>query len=194
MPTLFILAGPNGAGKTTASKTLLAEVFKTNIFINADKIAAQLNPLNVEAAAIQAGRMMLQEIERHLHERNTFAIETTLATRSYLNLVTKAQLIGYDVALFFFYLSSADLAKQRVALRVSKGGHNIPDNIVERRYMLGIKNLFEFIKIVDRWKVFDNSQSPPEEIAKGEREAETKITNLAIWERLKNIQDSQKSF
>jgi len=89
MPTLYILAGPNGAGKTTASKFLLPEVFHTNIFINADEIAAQINPLRVEAAAIQAGRIMLQEIDKSLSEKKTFAIETTLATRSYLNLVKR---------------------------------------------------------------------------------------------------------
>ena len=91
MATLFILAGPNGAGKTTASKTLLPEVFHTNIFINADEIALQLNPSDVEAAAIRAGRMMLLEIEKRLFEQTTFSIETTLATRSYLNLVRRAQ-------------------------------------------------------------------------------------------------------
>ena len=101
MPTLYILAGPNGAGKTTASKTLLPQMFHTDIFINADDIAAQLNPSNVEAAAIHPCRLMLQEIEKRLFEKSTFAIETTLATRSYLNLVKRTQLIGYEVVLFF---------------------------------------------------------------------------------------------
>jgi predicted ABC-type ATPase len=150
MPALYILAGPNGAGKTTASKTLLPEVFHTHIFINADEIATQLNPSNVESAAIQAGRIMLQEIEKRLNERATFAIETTLATRSYINLVKRAQLIGYEVVLFFLYLPSANMAKKRVAFRVSKGGHNIPKDVIERRYVAGIKNLFGFIEIVDQ--------------------------------------------
>ena len=187
MPTLYIIAGPNGAGKTTASKTLLPEVFHTNIFINADEIALQLNPSNVEAAAIRAGKIMLLEIEKRLSEQTTFSIETTLATRSYLNLVRKAQSTGYEVVLFFFYLSSVNLAKQRVALRVSKGGHNIPEEVIERRYVAGLRNFFEFIKIVDRWRIFDNSQSAPEEIAMGERERETKIINFAVWEKLENM-------
>ena len=89
MPTLYIIAGPNGAGKTTASKTLLPEVFHTDIFINADEIAAQLNPSDVDAAAIQPGRIMLHEIDKRLSEKSISAIETTLATRSYLNLVKK---------------------------------------------------------------------------------------------------------
>ena len=91
-------------------------------------------------------------------------------------------------------MPSPNFAKQRVALRVSKGGHNIPAEVIERRYFLGIKNLFEFIKVVDRWRIYNNSESPPEQIAKGEREKEIKIINLALWEKLKNIRDSQKSF
>jgi hypothetical protein len=102
MPTLYIIAGPNGAGKTTASKTLLPEVFHTNIFINADEIALQLNPSNVEAAAIRAGRMMLLEIEKRLSEQTTFSIETTLATRSYLNLVRKRNLPAMKSYFFSF--------------------------------------------------------------------------------------------
>ena len=193
MPTLYIIAGPNGAGKTTASKILLSDVFHTDIFINADEIAEKLNPSNVEAAAIQAGRIMLAEIEKRLNEQETFAIETTLATRSYLNLVKKAQLVNYEVVLFFFYLPSVNMAKERVALRVSKGGHNISEEVIERRYILGIKNLFEFIKIVDRWRIYENAQSPPNLIAIGEREQEIKIINLAVWDKLKKTQASQKN-
>lgn len=89
MPDLYIIAGPNGAGKTTAAKTLLPDVFHCPLFINADEIAAQLNPANVEAVAFQADRIMLGQIEACLNKSETFAIETTLATRSYLNLVRK---------------------------------------------------------------------------------------------------------
>lgn len=89
MPTLYIIAGPNGAGKTTAAKTLLPEVFNTDIFLNADEIAVKLNPSNVEAAALKAGRIMLQQIEEILERKTIFCIETTLSTRSYLQLVKK---------------------------------------------------------------------------------------------------------
>lgn len=186
MPALYIIAGPNGAGKTTAAKTLLPEVFHCDIFLNADEIAAQLNPLNVEAAALQAGRIMLQRIDECLQLQESFCIETTLATKSYLSLVTKAQLIGYEVILIFFYLPSAEMAKQRVALRVSNGGHNIPSAVIERRYILGIRNLMKFINIADRWHVFENSVSPPEKIAEGEIDGAVIILNFELWEILKN--------
>ncbi len=94
MPTLYIIAGPNGAGKTTASTFLLPDVFNTDVFINADIIAAGLNPTNPEAVAIRAGRIMLERVQETLALKQTFAIETTLATKSYLNLVNQAQIVG----------------------------------------------------------------------------------------------------
>ena len=187
MPTLYILAGPNGAGKTTASKTLLSEIFHCDIFLNADEIAAKLNPRNVEAVAMQAARIMVEQIELHISLRQTFCIETTLSTRSYLNLFKKVQLINYEVVLLFFYLPSAKMAIERVALRVSKGGHNIPLDVIERRYSLGIQNLKKFIEIVERWYIYNNSKSPAEKIAEGEFSKQIKIINFEIWERLKMI-------
>jgi predicted ABC-type ATPase len=185
MPTLYILAGPNGAGKTTASRYLLPEVFHTDIFINADIIAAQMNPDNPEAASIAAGRQMLLEIEENLSAKETFAIETTLSNKGYLQMVKRAQLIGYEVVLTFFYLPSVEVAMNRVALRVKKGGHNIPQEVIERRYKMGLIMLPEYCKIVNRWRIFNNQNNPPELIAEGEMEARIKILNFTLWKRLK---------
>jgi predicted ABC-type ATPase len=181
MPTLYILAGPNGAGKTTAAGFLLPDVFQTDIFINADIIAAQLSPQNPEAVAFKAGRIMLERVQETLASKQTFAIETTLATKSYLNLVNQAQLLGYEVVLYFFFLPSAQMAKERVKLRVSKGGHNIPPDVIERRYVAGIQNFFGFILQVDNWFMYQNHTSPPVAVAEGEREGLTKIYNLELW-------------
>ncbi|MFP5040609.1 zeta toxin family protein [Parasediminibacterium sp. JCM 36343] len=165
----------------------MPEVFNCSVFLNADEIAAELNPLDVEAAALQAGRIMLNQIDENIALKRTFCIETTLATKSYLNLIRKVQLLGYEVILLFFYLPSVELAKLRVASRVKKGGHNIPSEVVERRYTLGIQNLFKFIKIVDHWSVYKNDISPPVIIAEGEFENNYKIHNLELWESLKKI-------
>lgn len=140
---------------------------------------------------MKAGRMMLEQIQQRLIAKETFAIETTLASRIYLNLVKQAQLLGYEVVLFFFYLPSADMAKERVKLRVSKGGHNIPPDVIERRYVLGIQYLFEYIKIVNNWFVYKNDHSPPLLISEGEIELVNKIHNFEIWQQLKQIRDSQ---
>ena len=185
MPELFIIAGCNGAGKTTAAKELLPGVFHTAIFINADMIVAKLNPLHPEKAAMSAGRFMLKEIQQRLSEKQTFALETTLATRIYFNIIEQAKLLGYDVILYYFWLPSANMAKERVKLRVSKGGHNIPEDVIERRYNLGIKYFYEYLKIVNFWFFYDNSSNPSHIIAKGEMPDVVLIYNFDLWEQLR---------
>jgi predicted ABC-type ATPase len=173
---LYIISGCNGAGKTTASYTVLPEVLHCKEFVNADEIAKGLSPFNPESVAIEAGRLMLQRIEDLLSKEESFSIETTLATKSYINLVRRAQEKGYTVRLLFFWLNSPDLALQRIAERVAKGGHNIPEPIVRRRYVAGICNLFRlFMSEVDSWEIYDNSRYPAVQIARGGKDDETSI-------------------
>ena len=173
---LYIISGCNGAGKTTASYTVLPEVLDCKEFVNADEIARGLSPFNPESVAIEAGRLMLQRIEDLLSKEESFSIETTLATKSYINLVRRAQKKGYTVRLLFFWLNSPDLALQRIAERVAKGGHNIPEPIVRRRYVTGISNLFRlFMNEVDSWEIYDNSKYPAIQIARGGKDDETSI-------------------
>lgn len=171
---LYIISGCNGAGKTTASYTVLPEILECREFVNADEIARGLSPFNAESVAIEAGKLMLLRIEELLKEDVTFAIETTLATRSYVNLVKRAQRQGYRVNLLYFWLSSPELAMKRVAERVNKGGHDIPEEIIRRRYTAGINNLFKlFLPVVDYWAIFDNSATPRRIVATGGRKSET---------------------
>lgn len=185
MPTIYIIAGCNGAGKTTAAFALLPDVFKTDVFINADIIAAQLNAANPEAVAITAGRIMLDKIQHAIAQKETFAIETTLATRIYFNIIKQAQLLGYEIIMYFFYLPSTEMAKERVKLRISKGGHNIPPDVIERRYYLGIKYFFEYLKLTDRWYIYNNSFAVSTLIARGEMPNTVLIYNFELWEQLK---------
>lgn len=182
MPNLYIIAGCNGAGKTTASLTILPEILDCREFVNADNIAAGISPFNVEAVAIEAGRIMLQRIDELLAHGADFAIETTLATRSYVTLVHKAKEAGYKVTLIYIWLNSPALALKRVAKRVKNGGHNIPDDVVHRRYYRGIKNLFElFLNICDAWVIADNSLDELQFIARKEK-VESIIENNDLWE------------
>ena len=165
---LYIISGCNGAGKTTASYTVLPEILKVEEFVNADEIARGLSPFNPDGMAIEAGRLMLKRIDELLLKGKDFAIETTLATRSYAKLVERAHALGYAVHLVYFWLSSPQLAKERVASRVRNGGHNIPVAVIERRYALGIRNLLEiFIPIVDEWMIVDNSNLAQAVVAEG---------------------------
>lgn len=157
-PNLYIIAGPNGAGKTTASYNVLPDLLHCTNFVNADEIARGLSPFAPESVAIQAGRIMLSRIKELLKQSATFGIETTLATRSYVNLVRKAQLSGYVVNLVFFYLDNEEQAVQRVAQRVSNGGHNIPETDIRRRFKRGLYNLVNlYLPICDSALVFNNT-------------------------------------
>ena len=162
-PTLYIIAGCNGAGKTTASYSVLPDLLNCREFVNADEIAKGLSPFNPESVAIEAGKLMLQRIDLLLSQKKTFAIETTLATRSYASLIKRAHENGYQVVLLFFWLSSPELAIERVAKRVREGGHNIPTQTIIRRYWLGLQNFFNiFAPIVDSWSFYDNVDYPLE--------------------------------
>lgn len=157
-PNLYIIAGCNGAGKTTASMTVLPDVLKCEEFVNADEIAKGLSPFHPEDMAIEAGKLMLKRIDTLMHQHKSFAIETTLATRSYSRLIHQAKEQGYIVTLLFFWLPSPEMAEMRVASRVASGGHNIPKNVIYRRYWLGLQNLFGlFAPIVDYWSLYGNS-------------------------------------
>lgn len=130
-------------------------------FVNADEIAKGISPFAPETVAIQAGKLMLERIDTLLSEHVSFAIETTLATRSYQSLVLKSKSMGYTVHLLFFWLESPEVACSRVDKRVSEGGHNIPTDVIFRRYYAGLDNLFKiFMPIVDYWALYDNNLQP----------------------------------
>ena len=182
MPNLYIIAGCNGAGKTTASFTILPGLLNCREFVNADSIAAGLSPFNPEGVAIEASRLMLLRIEELLKGKVDFAIETTLATRSYLSLIERAKVLGYKITLLYIWLDSPETAKKRVAIRVMKGGHNIPDDVIERRYYRGIYNLINlFISAVNTWMIVNSTNVTIESIAEGTQKEENVITNDYIW-------------
>jgi predicted ABC-type ATPase len=159
---VIIIAGPNGAGKTTFAREFLPNEAGCPVFVNADLIAAGLAPFAPETAAIQAGRLMLQELDRHFAARESFAFETTLSGRGYLRLISQWQQAGYRVKLIFLKLASAEEAIARVAQRVKQGGHHIPEDVVRRRFVTGLKN-FEslYAPLVNGWALYDNAGNEP---------------------------------
>lgn len=184
--TLYIIAGCNGAGKTTASITILPEILQCEEFVNADEIAKALSPFHPESVAIAAGKIMLDRIEELLDGEHSFSIETTLSTKSYVNLVRKAQSRGFVVQLLFFWLPTPEAAIQRVAKRVCEGGHNIPQEVIIRRYYAGINNLFHlFMGVVDAWMVVENMRNPRVIIADGGKDVPPNINNVELFEKIK---------
>ncbi len=189
MPNLYIIAGCNGAGKTTASYTVLPEILDCQEYVNADEIAKGLSPFNPDKAAIEAGRIMLGKIKYFLSKQIDFSFETTLATRSYTNIIKQAKQLDYEIILIYFWLDSVDLAIERVRTRVIEGGHDIAQNVIYRRYYSGLKNLFElYIPICNYWMIFNNSNPTFELIAEGNFNINLKIENNPIFEKLKSYQ------
>lgn len=162
-PICWIIAGPNGAGKTTFALEYLPNAVDCRRFVNADLIAAGMAPLAPESERVAAGRMFLKEIERHVLARTDFGFETTLAGRAYLRLIHRLHEAGWRIELIYLALPDPEMARQRVAERVAHGGHNIPQEDIERRFYRGVANLFDhYLGAVDGVKCLSNEGEQPE--------------------------------
>ena len=165
---VVIIAGPNGAGKTTFARAFLPNEAGCPHFINADLIAAGLSPFAPERAALRAGRIMLDEISRAAADGDSFAFETTLSGLVYARRITGWRGVGYTVKLIFLKLSSVEEALARVAMRVRQGGHDVPADVVRRRFDAGWRHFDGIYRHhVDYWQCFDNSGPSPVLLSEG---------------------------
>jgi predicted ABC-type ATPase len=185
-PSIVVIAGPNGAGKSTTAPVLLKETFATTEFVNADVIAQGLSGFAPESAALEAGRIMLRRLHQLAGEKVSFAFETTLASRSFAPWIREQKRSGYVFTLVFLWLSSSELAVQRVHERIRLGGHSVPDDVIKRRYEAGIKNFFRFYApIADAWIFYDNSASAnPRVVAEKNLEGKNYIYDRDLWQTL----------
>lgn len=159
---VIIIAGPNGAGKTTFARTFLPQEAHCLRFINADLIAAGLSPFAPEAAALRAGRLMVQEMADCVRRGDSFAFETTLSGLTYMRHIAQWHALGYHSSLFFLALPSAEVAIARVAERVRQGGHDVPQSIVRRRFAAGLHNFTQHYRaLVHSWALYDNAGAYP---------------------------------
>jgi predicted ABC-type ATPase len=185
MPSLYVIGGANGSGKTTVALTLLPRFLQVFEYVNADAIAAGLSPLNPESIAMQSGRLMLERLEALAEAGVDFSFETTLAARTFARFIAGCKTRGYTINLIYLWLPSADLAVERVAKRVASGGHNIPEEVVRRRYERGLKNLIElYLPIADGWMIFDNSVKEFRLIAECIRNQPLGIYDQTIWNQI----------
>jgi predicted ABC-type ATPase len=167
---ILMIAGPNGAGKTTFAQEFLPGEAGCPIFVNADLIAAGLSPFTPELAAVRAGRIMLDQIHEHVRKGESFAFETTLSGRIYMRLIPRWQAQGYVVKLFFLQLPTPEMAIARVHQRVAAGGHNVPEDVIRRRFDAGLRNFSQIYKpLVDEWVLYDNSGDEPVRLDEGYR-------------------------
>ena len=165
---VIIIAGPNGAGKTTFAREFLPREAGRPDFVNADLIAAGLSLFAPARASVRAGRIMLDEISRSVAEGRTFAFETTLSGLAYARRIVQWRGEGYIVKLIFLKLSSVEEALARVAMRVRQGGHDVPADVVRRRFDAGWRHFDEIYRHrVNYWQCFDNSGSIPLLLSEG---------------------------
>src|SRR5712691_4165619 len=134
-----VVGGPNGAGKTSWAAKHLPATLNIREFVNADEIARGLSPLDPDSSIVAAGRVMLDRLDALVGAGDSFAFETTCTSRRHLRLLKRCRAVGYRVTLVFLWLPSADVALARVARRVRQGGHHIPDDVVVRRYSVGLR-------------------------------------------------------
>ena len=168
-PTFILIAGPNGAGKSTSAPALLSNQYEALEFVNADDIAKGLSAFHPEKVAIAAGRILLQRFQELAEANESFAIETTLSGRGYARHITDLKRRGYRFELIFLWLPSVELAVARVAQRVALGGHDIPEDVIRRRYQAGLRNFFNLYRgLADLWRFYDSSRPHPHLVARGD--------------------------
>jgi len=185
MANLYVISGCNGAGKTTASYSILPDMLNCKEFVNADEIAKGLSPFQPDKVAIESGRIMLSRIKDLLNHNVDFAFETTLAAKIYVQFIREAQAKGYFVTLVYFWLSSPELAIERVKTRVISGGHDIPVDTIRRRYKAGIQNLSRlYMPICDYWMIIDNSEPPFQIVAEGFKTENIEINNQITYNQI----------
>jgi len=188
MPDLFIIGGCNGAGKTTAYYNFIAKRFNCPNFVNADEIGKELSELNEKSGPIAAGKEFYKRIAKLIADGESFAFESTLASKTLSSVITRCKQSGYKIHLVYFWLNNYELAIERVINRVKEGGHNIPKEDIQRRYFRGIRNLIEiYIPISDYYMVVDNSLPESEIICEGINGQEFFTFNKEKWEVINRL-------
>lgn len=157
-PLVIVLRGLNGAGKSSAAAELVRDV----AFVNADEVARGLPGYPSRAVDFQAGRLVTKQLDELEARRADFAVETTLSSHVLAARIERLRQAGYYFRLIVCFVPSVELSIARVAGRVARGGHDIPEDVIRRRYTAGIRNFFErYQPIADRWSVHDTTLSGP---------------------------------
>ncbi|MGL4874227.1 MAG: zeta toxin family protein [Clostridium sp.] len=158
MKNYTIFAGVNGAGKTSLYKSIYYNENIDEKRINTDEMVARIGQWQDNNIQMKCAREAVKLIKKYISEGISFNQETTLAGKSIINNIKLAKEKGFYITMNYIGVESVDIAKQRVAIRVEKGGHGIPDEAIERRYDDSLKNLNNVIKICDKINIYDNSE------------------------------------
>lgn len=164
---LYIIAGANGSGKSTLAHQLLP--VKKLEFLNADEIALELNPEAIDKVKITAGKEYFKRLKKIFDNEKSFIIETTLSGQTLEKTIKKAKKLDYEITLVYVFIDNPQICIERIKVRVLKGGHNIPDADVIRRYKRSKENFYHLYKdMVDEWAVYYNGKNNFVEVFKCE--------------------------
>ncbi|MGG7056821.1 zeta toxin family protein [Clostridium nigeriense] len=158
MPTYTIFAGVNGAGKTSIYKSIYYDENKDEKRINTDEMVARIGSWKDNNLQIKCAREAVRLIKQYILEGISFNQETTLSGKSIIKNIKFAKENGFYIVMNYVGVKNPEVAKERVKIRVSKGGHGISDKDIERRYYDSLKNLNEAIEICDEVNIYDNTE------------------------------------
>jgi predicted ABC-type ATPase len=157
-PVVIVIGGPNGAGKSTIAREVLATTLGITEFVNADTIAAGLSGFEPERAAFAAGRVMLARLHELADARANFAFESTLASRSFAPWLRTLRQRSYEVHIIYIWVRSPEISIRRVKARVRRGGHSVPEEVIQRRHPRSAANFWHLYRpLADTWQAYDNS-------------------------------------
>lgn len=161
-PAITFIAGPNGAGKSTLTSGNL-DFFSTFPLLDPDALANAIQADNKSKNPLAAGREVLERIQENLKNRSTFAVETTLSGKVYLQTMLEARSLGFHVNLIYVGTSDVEIHLARVSQRVELHGHNVSETDIRRRYQRSLDNLLIAVPRADLVLLFDNSRPILEE-------------------------------
>lgn len=184
-PICYIIGGPNGAGKTTFAQRYLPHYNKSELFVNSDLIAKGLSPFNPETENIFAAKIMIEQIEKYAAQKITFAFESTISGKTYIDRIKRMKSEGYKITLFYIMLEDVEISLRRIEERVQKGGHNIPEEAARRRFPRSASNFLNlYSPLADEWQVFDNSSGEMRRVAASNPDG-IDIINEGLFSKLK---------
>jgi predicted ABC-type ATPase len=160
-PLCVVVAGPNGAGKSSVAPFLVGDLSGIGRYVNPDVLAAGMSGFTPAIADRRAGRIALETIAGYVADRIDFAFETTLSGRRWPRFLQMLERGGFNTILYYLWLPSPDIAVERVRYRVARGGHDIPEGDVRRRYAASVRNLQStWLPRVGTWHILDASRLP----------------------------------
>lgn len=184
-PKVIVIGGANGSGKSTMASYLVPSGCP---FLNADEIANDL----AHGQDLLAGKRFFAEWDRLHLQRQSFAVESTLAGKALARRITKLKADGYGMELYYIWTPLVELNVARVLERTRVGGHNVPEVTIRRRYLLGAKNLFgHYMPLADAWTVFENATlGAPTVIAMRTEGGTQHVLNADAWRRMLELREN----